>query len=228
MLRTSMRYLDAKAASQSSTALSATTGRPRSTTSQCRPGMAVPPMSLAACQRSFSQSVPGLIWHTTDGGPRFPRTSAVTRTPARLVKDCSRASAEGSSTTETGATVDLPPTPPLLPPLPSFCPWECEAIAAATSAGKWGRGTEPLRRLPRSWYCWRISIADARRSSWCCSNASWGPQPPQQPRSRGHRRSKRKICLTLLVLIVEVVSAETKILFLRYILLHSRILLVFF
>ena len=42
--------------------------------------MAVPCISDAACHRSLSQSVSGVCCVITDGGPRFPLTSAVTLT----------------------------------------------------------------------------------------------------------------------------------------------------
>ena len=47
----------------------------------CVPGMGVPLMSDAACQRSVSQSST-LAETTADGGPRFPRTEAVAVAPA--------------------------------------------------------------------------------------------------------------------------------------------------
>ena len=50
---------------------------------QCTPGIAVPPMSDAACHRSFSQSSPGSRCTTTAHGPRFPRASQVATCPQR-------------------------------------------------------------------------------------------------------------------------------------------------
>ena len=52
-------------------------GLGKSNCSQCGPGIGAPVKSLAACQRSFSQSdTKGVT--TTEGGPRFPVTEAVT------------------------------------------------------------------------------------------------------------------------------------------------------
>ena len=65
----------------------AATDRPRSSSIQCLPLMAVPPMSLAACHRSLSQSDPGVPWITTSQGPKLPRTEHAADTRGSRVSE---------------------------------------------------------------------------------------------------------------------------------------------
>ena len=66
--------------------------------------MAVPPMSLAACQRSRSQSFPGVSWTTTEQGPRLPRTSQVAETRGSRVSDAAACAAASAASWATSAS----------------------------------------------------------------------------------------------------------------------------
>ena len=54
-----------------------------------QPGIAVPPISLAACHRSCSQFVPGFTCTRAEAGPKLPRVSVVatTRPAGSRVRD---------------------------------------------------------------------------------------------------------------------------------------------